>query len=414
MMGWILFFVILFSIDFYVFQPVRLLTKKKSAKSRRIIYIIYWFMPLIPLVTLIIYPQIEEFKLARTFRYILMTSFAVNYIPKLFTAIILLIGDGVSFLRWIIRLMASKKEHKKLVGKPITRGEFLSKAALISAGAPLALMGFGIVRGAHDYRIRRKTIYLKDLPLAFDGIKLGQISDIHTGSFFNKLAVQGGVDLLMGEKPDIITFTGDLVNNTTSEVNDYINIFDKVNAPLGVYSVTGNHDYGDYSRWPSEKAKERNFEDLVKAHKQMGYDLLLNENRSIKVDGESISIIGVENWGAGRFQKYGDLKKAYSGSEKEPVKILLSHDPSHWDAQVRPQFKDIDLMLAGHTHGFQFGVEIGDFKWSPSQYIYKQWAGLYKENDQYIYVNRGFGYLGYPGRIGIPPEITVLELKCRM
>ncbi|HNP07831.1 MAG TPA: metallophosphoesterase, partial [Cyclobacteriaceae bacterium] len=201
------------------------------------------------------------------------------------------------------------------------------------------------------------------------------------------------------------------VNNQTSELKDYFDVFNKVKAPLGVFSVTGNHDYGDYHRWESANAKAQNFQDLIRAHKELGFDLLQNENRWLEAEGERIAILGNENWGAGRFAKYGKLDQAYSGTEEAPVKLLLSHDPSHWDAQVRQNYKDIDIMFAGHTHGFQFGVEVGGFKWSPSQYIYKQWAGLYREEDQYLYVNRGFGYLGYPGRVGIPPEITIVTLK---
>ena len=190
-----------------------------------------------------------------------------------------------------------------------------------------------------------------------------------------------------------------------------MDIFQKISGPLGTYSILGNHDYGDYRSWPSIEAKQQNLSDLVKVHKALGWDLLLNENRRIKVDGEEIAILGCENWGKGRFQKYGDMASTYSGIEELPTKILLSHDPSHWDAQVRSNYPDINLMLSGHTHGFQFGVEIGNFQWSPSQYYYKQWAGLYQEGDQQIYVNRGFGYIGYPGRVGILPEITILELK---
>jgi hypothetical protein len=201
------------------------------------------------------------------------------------------------------------------------------------------------------------------------------------------------------------------VNSQTGEVRDYIDIFNKVKAPLGVFSTTGNHDYGDYRSWSSAAAKQKNFEELIHAHKLLGWDLLLNEHRMLDINGEKLAIIGIENWGAGRFSKYGDLDKAYSGSGEAPVKLLLSHDPSHWDAQVRPKYPDINMMFAGHTHGFQFGVEWGGFRWSPSQYFYKQWAGLYREEGQYLYVNRGYGYLGYPGRIGIPPEITIIELK---
>jgi predicted MPP superfamily phosphohydrolase len=272
-------------------------------------------------------------------------------------------------------------------------------------------MVYGIVSGAHDYRIRRKTVFLPNLPKSFDGITIGQISDIHSGSFFNKTAVKGGVEMFLKEKPDVIFFTGDLVNNETDEVRDYIDIFNKLNAPLGVYSITGNHDYGDYKQWASTEAKQKNFRDLIDAHRTLGFDILLNQHRYIEQGGEKIAIIGNENWGGGRFTKYGKLDKAYSGIEDASLKLLLSHDPSHWDAQVRPLYPDIDMMFAGHTHGFQFGVEIGDFKWSPSQYVYKQWAGLYQEGSQYLYVNRGFGYLGYPGRVGIPPELTIIELK---
>jgi predicted MPP superfamily phosphohydrolase len=259
--------------------------------------------------------------------------------------------------------------------------------------------------------VRRVTVKLPNLPLAFDGLRIGQLSDIHSGSFWNKTAVKGGVEMMLAEKPDMIFFTGDLVNNESSEIREYFEIFNKLKAPMGVFSVTGNHDYGDYYNWESTEAKRENFKTLVQAHRDMGYDILMNENRIIEQSGEKIAILGIENWGAGRWTKYGQIANAHAGTEEASVKLLLSHDPSHWDAQVRPNYKDIDIAFAGHTHGFQFGIEIPGFKWSPSQYVYKQWAGLYKEDNQYLYVNRGFGYLGYPGRIGMPPELTVVELK---
>ena len=243
-------------------------------------------------------------------------------------------------------------------------------------------MGFGILSGAHDYRIRKQVLKLPSLPSSLDGFRVLQISDIHSGSFFNRKAVIGGVEMMLAEKPDAIFFTGDLVNYQTSEVKDYIDIFSKVKAPHGVYSTLGNHDYGDYKSWPSASAKAKNLEDMVEAHKLMGWDLLMNENRIIGKEGESIAIIGIENWGTGRFPKYGQMDQAYQGTASSPVKLLLSHDPSHWDAEVRKRYTDIDVMFAGHTHGFQFGVEIGDFRWSPSQYIYKQWADLYEEGQQ--------------------------------
>ena len=247
------------------------------------------------------------------------------------------------------------------------------------------------------------------MPKGFDGLKIAQLSDIHSGSFFDKKAVNGGVDMLLSEKPDLIFFTGDLVNNETKEVSDYFDIFSRVKADLGVYSTLGNHDYGDYKNWTSAAAKLQNLSDMHEVHRRLGWNLLLNENKSLELSGDKISLIGVENWGAGRFAKYGDLQKAHLNSEGD-VKLLLSHDPSHWDQQVRPNFSDIDLMFAGHTHGMQLGVEIGDYRWSPSKYIYKQWADLYTQGKHHLYVNRGYGFLGFPGRIGIYPEITMLEL----
>ncbi len=408
--GVILVILILLAIDFYVYQAVKILLRKFGSRTQKILRVLYWTLPAIPLISMVIYPTLEGFKIARFFRYAMFTGFSINYIPKLFVTIFLVLHDLVGFIGWLLRISTLKKERRHLAGKPISRGEFIAKVSVVAAGAPLALMGYGIIKGAHDYRVRKVRLPLPNLPREFDGITIAQLSDIHSGSFFNKTAVQGGIEMVQSEKPDVIFFTGDLVNNSTNEVNDYIPVFNKLDAPYGVYSVTGNHDYGDYTNWASKTAKEKNFRDLITAHKEMGFDLMLNESRSLEIGGERISILGVENWGAGRFQKYGDLKKTYESAEDAPVKLLLSHDPSHWDAQVRPMYPDIDVTFAGHTHGFQFGVEIGNVRWSPSQYIYKQWADLYKEENQYIYVNRGFGFIGYPGRIGIAPEITIFEL----
>jgi predicted MPP superfamily phosphohydrolase len=400
---------ILFLIDLYVYQGLSQLTRSLSPGWQQIIRISYWSVTGLIFLAILFYnfgnPDIWK----GTTRNMVFSFIFMVYISKLFSGLFLVIDDVVRLGKWVAGLFSRSSDS--LGGDPISRSEFLTKTAVIAGTVPLVAMSYGILSGAHDYRIRRKTIYLPNLPKAFDGIRVAQLSDIHTGSFFNRTAVKGGVEMLLKEKPDMVFFTGDLVNNQSSEVKEYIDIFGKVKAPLGVYSVTGNHDYGDYHNWSSEAAKRENFNSLMAAHKEMGYDLLMNENRMVEVDGEKIAILGNENWGAGRFAKYGNLQKAYMGSEEGAVKILLSHDPSHWDAQVRPGYKDIDLMLSGHTHGFQFGVELGDFKWSPAQYAYKQWAGLYENEGQYLYVNRGFGYLGYPGRIGIPPEITILTLK---
>jgi len=309
-------------------------------------------------------------------------------------------------------LMPAEAKESGIPGEPISRAAFLTKAGLIAAAVPLSSLSWGIISGAYDYQIKRVRLVLPNLPKAFDGIRLGQISDIHSGSFYNKTAVKGGVDMLLAEKPDFIFFTGDLVNNLTNEVKDYQDIFSKVKAPLGVYSTLGNHDYGDYYfGHGASAAKARNLQDMIVTHKHMGYDLLMNENRRLKVDGEEIGILGIENWGVGRFPKYGKMELAVKDTDNLPVKLLLSHDPSHWRAEVLEKYPDIDAMFSGHTHGMQFGVRLKAFQWSPIQYIYKEWAGLYREKQQQLYVNVGYGFLGYPGRVGILPEITIFELK---
>lgn len=343
----------------------------------------------------------------KTLRLFIISSFFVLFIGKFVTAIFLLLDDVRRGFTALINLLPSRSE----VPFDTSRSEFMGKTALIAGALPLATLSFGIISGAHDYRVRKKTIMLKNLPKAFDGIRVAQLSDIHTGSFFNKVAVQGGVDLLNEQKPDIAFFTGDLVNNQSDEAKPYLDIFKKVKADMGVFSTMGNHDYADYNSWASPEAKIADVQQLHQMHKYMGWDLLLNENRVISQGSDKLAILGMENWGAGRFSKYGDMEKTMKGVEELPFKLLLSHDPSHWDAQVRQDYKDVDLMLSGHTHGMQFGIEFGDFKWSPSQYIYDRWADLYQEGDQYLYVNRGYGFIGYPGRVGILPEITILELK---
>lgn len=406
-----IFGLILLLIDLYVFQAFRVMAKGKPVSRKKATYLIYWGLTAMVFLAFLSYNLLPPSTFPQQFRFFMIVGATIIYFAKLFSVVILFLDDIIRLIRSLFRVFTKKKIIDKEESSKITRSQFLARSAVIAGAIPLVAMTFGIVSGAHDYRIRRQRIRFANLPSSFDGLKIIQISDIHSGSFYSKTAVKGGIDILLKEKPDVIFFTGDLVNDETREVEDYINVFDKVKAPLGVYSTTGNHDYGNYRVWPSEKAKEQNFKDLIEAHKLLGWDLLMNEHRFLEVNGERIAIIGIENWGMGRFPKYGKMDQAYPGTEDAPVKILLSHDPSHWDAEVRPDYPDIDLMLAGHTHGFQFGIEVGDFKWSPSQWIYKQWAGLYQERNQYLYVNRGYGYIGYPGRIGILPEITVIELE---
>lgn len=403
-----LFFVLTLVLDWYVFQAVRTVTSDFANGAKRWVYAFYWSLTALSLLGILAYNLLDISQL-KSLRSVILVFIFGNFLAKLFGSLFLVLDDVIRLFSGLFSKFSGSSGGDD--GFSASRSDFLAKTALIATATPAAIMGFGIISGAYDYRIRKKVITLPNLPKAFDGIRLGQLSDIHSGSFFDKLAVRGGVDMLLGEKPDVIFFTGDLVNNKTEEVKNYVDIFNKLKAPLGVYSTLGNHDYGDYSSWSSDQAKKKNLQDLITTQKQMGWDILLNENRFIETGGEKIAILGIENWGGGRFQKYGDLEKTYAGSEEAPVKILLSHDPSHWDAQVRPTHPDIDLMLAGHTHGMQFGVEIGDFRWSPSQWMYKQWADLYQEGNQYLYVNRGFGFIGYPGRVGILPEITIIELK---
>jgi predicted MPP superfamily phosphohydrolase len=262
----------------------------------------------------------------------------------------------------------------------------------------------------YNYQLRRLQLAFENLPSSFKGLKIVHISDIHCGSFTDKHAVKRGVDKILNEKPDLILFTGDLVNDRSTEMDHYMDIFREIKAPMGVYSILGNHDYGDYTQWKSPEEKKANLERLKKVHADLGWQLMLDENTQLEKNGERISLIGVQNISGKSFRSYGNLQKAYEGIDASHFKILMSHDPSHWDAEVRKNYSDIDLMLSGHTHGFQFGVEVPGFKWSPVQYVYKQWAGHYIEGSQQLYINRGFGFIGYPGRVGILPEITVIEL----
>jgi hypothetical protein len=288
----------------------------------------------------------------------------------------------------------------------------MSQIAIAFTVIPAIGFIYGMVRGAYRYRVHRVQVPSKNLPDAFHGFKIVQVSDIHTGSFIDNSALSKAFDIVMQQKPDLILFTGDLVNNHSDETKGFEEVYSKLRAPHGVYSVLGNHDYGDYVQWESLDAKKQNLENLKQVHANAGWKLMMNEHVALEKNGEKIALLGVENWGGNmHFPKYGRLDLAYKGAENYPFKILMSHDPSHWEKQIQPKYGDIDLTLSGHTHGFQFGIEIPGLKWSPSKYIYKEWAGLYKADNQYLYVNRGLGFLGYPGRLGIWPEITVIELQ---
>jgi predicted MPP superfamily phosphohydrolase len=409
-----IFALFLLFIDYYVFQGIKTASQGFAPDTRNIINYIYWGITVATMIGLFAYHFIDPFWLGKNIRTAIMVGIFTNYISKFVMVIFLFIDEIWRIIQWVYQKITGPETSTEVAvaENAIPRSEFLAKTGVILGAAPIVAISWGIISGAHDYRVRRKTLHLPHLPKSFDGIRIAQISDVHSGSFWNKTAVKGGIDLINKEKPDLVFFTGDLVNNQAQEMTDYVDVFDKIQAPLGVYSILGNHDYGDYVSWPSKAAKAKNLETLIQTHRAMGWDILLDEHRIIKEGGDELAIIGIENWGAkGRFPKYGNLKNAHQGTENVPVKLLLSHDPSHWRAEVIPMYPDIDLTFSGHTHGMQFGVEIGDFKWSPVKYMYDEWADLYQAGNQYLYVNRGFGYLGFPGRIGIVPEITVIELK---
>jgi predicted MPP superfamily phosphohydrolase/multidrug transporter EmrE-like cation transporter len=349
---------------------------------------------------------------------IFLICFVMGFLAaKVLVAVFMILDDLRRLITWCIRYLTAffPQTPKDPVEIPngISRSTFLARMAILAGGLLLGGFLYG-PKNRYRYVIKRHRIKLKNLPDAFQGLKIVHISDIHAGSFDNVEAVAHGVDLILKEQADMIVFTGDLVNNAATEIEPYIDVFSKLKAPMGVYSTLGNHDYGDYIQWPSATAKAENLELLKAHHARMGWRLLMNEHIIFERSSQKLALIGVENWSnLARFPKHGDLAKAYSGLEHEPVsaKILLSHDPTHWDAQIRKEFADIDLTLSGHTHGMQFGLRLPWMKWSPVQYIYNQWAGLYQEGSQYINVNVGYGFLGYPGRLGILPEITVIELE---
>ncbi|TCD27379.1 metallophosphoesterase [Pedobacter psychrodurus] len=407
--------IFIIAFDIYCFKAIIAVFKKWKPVTKKLFTIFYWSYSLLLIFGVFCGIYLNLFL---TLRAIILVAFFLTVACKLAMLPFLLLDDLRRLLIKIFRrnkkseVSTSQNTTTSTTAEPISRSEFLVKAGLVAAAVPLTSLSWGIISGAYDYQVRRVNLILPNLPKAFDGITMAQISDIHSGSFYNKTAVKGGVEMLLSEKPDFVFFTGDLVNNLTNEVRDYQDIFSKVKAPLGVYSTLGNHDYGDYYFGKeSSPAKVKNLKDMVDVHKVMGYDLLMNENRRLKVDGEEIGILGIENWGMGRFPKYGKMEQAVQNTDDLPVKLLLSHDPSHWRGEVLKKYPQIDAMFSGHTHGMQFGVRLKEFQWSPVQYIYKEWAGLYQEQKQQLYVNVGYGFLGYPGRVGVLPEITIFTLK---
>ena len=398
-------------LDLYVFQIVKLLSQSLSHRSRTILFTTYWTISIAVVILFLLLPFIQPDRWPKSLRnYIFFTVIGL-FFAKLLASVFFLIDDVRRLLQWAAgKLFFRNTEVASEVSGGISRSLFLSWLGIGVGSTLFSSLVYGF-SNKYNYHIHRIPLQFDNLPAGFKGLKILQISDIHSGSFTNKKAVEKGVRMALDLEPDLILFTGDLINDRATEMSGYIDVFSKLKAPMGVFSTLGNHDYGDYVHWPTPEARLQNIEHLKKIETDMGWRLLMNEHVVLERGGDQIALIGIENWSAmKRFPKYGKMSEAYPGAEKYPFKILMSHDPSHWDAEVRPKYGDIDLTLAGHTHGMQFGVEIPGFKWSPVQYVYKEWAGLYEERKQKVYVNRGYGFIGYPGRVGILPEITLIEL----
>lgn len=406
---WWLFIGFMVLLDFYFFQGLKAITHSASSRTRLIIFICYWTISISAILLLLVLPYLNFEN--KFFRNTIFACIAGLFFAKVIASSIFLIDDIRRGVQWIAgKVFFSNTEGEGYqAGEKISRSVFLSWTGMLMGGGLFGSLVFGFAN-KYNYQLRRLQLSFEKLPAAFKGLKVVHISDIHSGSFTDKRAVTKGVEKILNEKPDLILFTGDLVNDRSHEMDDFIDIFRELKAPMGVYSILGNHDYGDYTKWDSPEEKQANLERLKNVHADLGWRLMLDENTQLERNGERISLLGVQNISGKNFRSYGDLSKAYNGVDDSHFKILMSHDPSHWDAEVRKNYPGIDLMLSGHTHGFQFGVEVPGFKWSPVQYVYKQWAGHYVEGNQQLYINRGFGFIGYPGRVGILPEITVIEL----
>ena len=398
-------------VDTYVFQAIKTVSQSASPKTKSILYIVFWSISILAVVGFLLFVYTGPGFLTRRIRTYLFATVVGLFLAKLIALIFFLVDDVRRVIQWLAGKLFFRDTEAEELSEGITRSVFLSWIGLAAGGTLFGSLLYGF-SNKYNYQVNRLRLKFDTLPVSFKGLIIAHISDIHCGSFMNMPAVMRGVQKVLDLKPDIILFTGDLVNDRATEMEEYMPVFSLLKAPLGVYSTLGNHDYGDYVSWPFNGiSKTQNLEDLKKVHAKLGWKLLMNEHVEIEKNGEKIALLGIENWSAKkRFPKHGDMAKAYAGTEQYPFKILMSHDPSHWDAQVRPNYSDIDLTLSGHTHGMQFGIEIPGFKWSPVQFIYKQWAGLYDEGKQKLYVNRGYGFIGYPGRVGILPEITAIEL----
>ncbi|MBK7871846.1 MAG: metallophosphoesterase [Saprospiraceae bacterium] len=399
--------VLMLALDFYVFQAFRTITQGWSSNAKTAVTIAFWSVPVFAFILMLI-GVYTNFPVKYKGVFVILNALVfIIYASKFMVALVLLVDD----IRRLAMSIGGRFGNNS-TGVDLSRSRFLSQMGVLLGSLPLLTLTYGMIRNPYRYKVFRERVKIKNLPSELEGLKIVQISDIHAGSFTFKDPVKNAIDLINAENPDLVFFTGDLVNDRSEEMADFMDVFDKIRAKYGVFSVLGNHDYGDYVEWPSREAKQQNLEKMIQIHKTLGWRLLMNEHEKLSINGQELAIIGVENYSAlSRFPKHGDLAKAHQGTENTVLKLLLSHDPSHWDEQVNQLFQDIALTFSGHTHGCQFGVEIPGFiKWSPVQYLYKQWAGLYRKGEQFIYVNRGLGFVGYPGRVGILPEVAVIEL----
>ena len=406
MIRWIIFIIIYVIIDFYAFQAIKTITKKT-----------WVHFLLIALSVVVVGNFIYQFLQVSDGRVLTPDkSYAFGFLLtllalKIVIVPILLGEDILRILMGIYKRIFTSNDSFYLP----SRRKFVSQIAIGLAAIPFSSLLYGMYSGKYNYKVLKYSLEFDDLPDAYDGYQITQISDIHSGSFDDPNKINYGVDLINEQNSDLLLFTGDLVNNRADEMIPWVDTFKKLTAKDGKFSVLGNHDYGDYVDWESEEAKTDNMEKIKDIHKQLGFDLLLNDHRILKKGDEKIALIGVENWGAGRFKKVGDLNKASASVNELDFKILMSHDPSHWEQEVKDHKMHYHLTLSGHTHGMQFGIEIpGWIKWSPVKWRYKYWAGIYEQAGQILNVNRGFGYLAYPGRVGIWPEISVITLKKRL
>jgi predicted MPP superfamily phosphohydrolase len=398
--------------EYYAFIVVRSSLRSFSPVWRNTLTGLYLALTVMSWLGFLLFRQINWAGFPHLVRNMYIAIVLGFVVGKILIMLVMLIDDLRRLFTWLIGSLAYRNTATGDATGGIARSEFLKRTALVLGG--LSLLGFTYgIRNRYNYHVRRVKLSFANLPEAFKGLRVVQISDIHTGSFDDHSAVAHGIDRVMDQKPDLILFTGDLVNNHSIEVDEkYQEIFSRLKAPMGVFSTLGNHDYGDYVQWPSHQAKIDNLENLKRIHASMGWKLLMNEHVELTRGNDKIALLGIENWSAkANFPKYGDMRKAFEGLPEKniPFKILMSHDPSHWHAQVVPQYGDVDLTLSGHTHGMQFGIDTKWYKWSPVQYMYNEWAGLYTAGKQQLYVNRGFGFLGYPGRLGVLPEITLFE-----